>query len=82
MESHFASVLVINDDGALSSLDQTEQRHRHRRLTRPWERYMGQLNALTHLPLDKMAAIAQTIFLDFREWKILYFAYNFTEVCS
>ena len=30
---------------------------------------------LTHIPLDKMATISQTIFLQmhFREWKILYF---------
>ena len=29
---------------------------------------------LTHLPLDKMATISQTIFqMHFREWKILYF---------
>ena len=30
-------------------------------------------------PQDKMAAISQT---HFREWKILYFDKNFTEVCS
>ena len=38
---------------------------------------------LTHLPLDKMAAISPTIFqLHFREWKDVYFDCNFTEVCS
>ena len=36
---------------------------------------------LTHLPLDKMATISQTIYSDaFHEWKILYFDQNFTEV--
>ena len=31
-------------------------------------------NELTDLPLDKMAAISQTIFSDaFYEWKVLYF---------
>ena len=42
---------------------------------------------LTHLPLDKMAAISQTICSDAFSWlKILYFYgffyQNFTEVCS
>ena len=35
-----------------------------------------QLAILTHLPLDKMAAISRMIFssqMHFREWKILYF---------
>ena len=37
----------------------------------------------SHLSLDKMAAISQTIFqMHFREWKVLYFDSNFTEVCS
>ena len=37
----------------------------------------------THLPLDKMAAIWQTIFqMYFREWKVLYFDKNFIEICS
>ena len=30
-----------------------------------------------------MAAISQTIYPDaFRDWTVLYFEYNFTEVCS
>ena len=38
---------------------------------------------LTHLPLDKMAAISQTIFSDAFSWmKFLYFDYDFTEFCS
>ena len=38
---------------------------------------------LTHLPLDKMAAISQTIFhMYFDEWKVLYSDYIFIEVCS
>ena len=37
---------------------------------------------LTHLPLDNMAAISQTIFSDFHEWKVLYFDQNFTKVSS
>ena len=41
------------------------------------------LSWFTHFPLDKMAAISQTIFSDaFLEWKVLYFDYTFTEVCS
>ena len=37
---------------------------------------------LTQLPLDKMAAISQTIFSDaFCEWKVLYFDFIFSEVC-
>ena len=38
---------------------------------------------LTHLPLNKMAAISQTTFSNAFSWmKILYFDSNFTEVCS
>ena len=38
---------------------------------------------LTHLSLDKMAAISQTIFSDAFSWMTtLYFDQNFTEVCS
>ena len=38
---------------------------------------------LTHLPLDKMVAISQTIFSHAFSWmKHLYFDYNFTDVCS
>ena len=38
---------------------------------------------LTHLALDKMAAISQTTFSDAFSWKkILYFDPNFTKVCS
>ena len=38
---------------------------------------------LTHLPLDKMVAISQTIFSNIFSWmKCLYFDYNFAEVCS
>ena len=38
---------------------------------------------LTYLPLDKVAAISQTIFhMLFLDWKVLYFDSNFTEVCS
>ena len=38
---------------------------------------------ITHLPLDKMAAVSQTIFSYAFSWmKILYFDSNFTEVCS
>ena len=36
----------------------------------------------THLPLDKMAAISQTIFSDTLSWmKVLYFDQDFTELC-
>ena len=39
---------------------------------------------LTHLHMAKMVAIlADDIFqTHFREWKVLYFDSNFTEVCS
>ena len=38
---------------------------------------------LTHLPLDKMGAISQTVSWNaFHEWKISYFYSNFTEICS
>ena len=38
---------------------------------------------LTHLPLDKMAAISQTAFSNaFFQWKALYFATNVIEMCS
>ena len=38
---------------------------------------------LTHLPLDKMAAISQMTFSNaFHEWKILCVDSNFTEICS
>ena len=41
------------------------------------------MDLLTHLPLDKMAAISQTTFLNGFSWmKILYFYSNFTTVCS
>ena len=35
---------------------------------------------LTHLPLDKMDTISQTIITDLYSWmKVLYFYHNFTE---
>ena len=38
---------------------------------------------LTHLPLDKIASISQTMLSDAFSWmKSLYFDYNFTEGCS
>ena len=38
---------------------------------------------LTHLPVDKMAAVSQTIFADpFNEWKLFYFDENFTAIYS
>ena len=38
---------------------------------------------INSFPLDKMANISQAIFSDaFCEWKVLYFDWNFTEVCS
>ena len=39
--------------------------------------------ALTHLPLDKMVAIAQTTFSYAFSWLIVFnFDYNFTAICS
>ena len=38
---------------------------------------------LTHPSQHKMVTLSQTIFeVHFREWKMLYFDKNFTEVCS
>ena len=43
-----------------------------------WEFVHFTVLYLTHLHLDTMAAIAQTIFSYFREWKALYFYDHFT----
>ena len=41
------------------------------------------ITVLTHLSLDKMATILQTIFqMHFREFTVLYFDQHVTEVCS
>ena len=46
-------------------------------------RNLAALQILAHLPLDKMAAISQTIFSDaFSRMKILYFDINFIEFRS
>ena len=38
---------------------------------------------ISHPPLDKVTAISQECFqMHFREWKVIYFDWNFTEVCS
>ena len=37
---------------------------------------------LTHLPLDKLATISQTIISDAFSWMKMYFDENFSEVCS